>query len=355
MKNEFPDWLVKKVAGFRVGEWLALFTFYFFSGMAYYLAIRFTSNAEFDYWKNASLDYGLKLIFTGFFWFIVFRLMKNVALIWRLSVHVVFAPMFAFSWRFVYYQCSEFLQIGHLTGASEGWDIYIPILFYVLQFGIFHVYESYRLMIAQQRTEAELRESMLKSELAVLRAQLNPHFLYNAFNAINATLPPSEEHARELIAELSDMFRYVLSAMRRDLVPMREELEFVQKYLDLEQARFGERLVYRLEVAPELMDMLLPPLLVQPLIENAVKHGISPKLEGGEVVLRIFRENGRVSVEIADNGVGFGYTHPATKGEGVGLDNTRLRLEKMYGEPLKIGENSPSGSRVSFTLPLVKA
>ena len=352
MESVSPNWIGRRVGPFRLGEWIALLVFYLISAAAYYMAIFLSSSGQSDFWRQAILDYSLKLVFTGLVWWVVFVKMRHLPLFMRLGVHVVGAPAFAFAWQATYYAVCEALDWGHLDGAGSTWDIYIPILFYILQFGIFHVYESYHTITAQQRREAALRESALKSELAALRSQLNPHFLYNAFNAINASLPPAEERTRELIAELSDMFRYVLSAMRRDLVPVAEEMEFVKKYLHLEEARFGDRLQFTLSIDPATRDLLIPPLLIQPLVENAVKHGISPKMEGGRVEVGVVADHGRIRVQVADTGVGFTAGPATAKGEGVGLDNTRLRLLKMYGETLAIRGNMPAGAVVEFFIPI---
>ncbi len=352
MEFILPHWISQRVGPFRLGEWLALLLFYVLSATAYYLTIYLSTSGQSDFLRQSALDYSLKLILTGFFWWLVFVKMRHLSLFMRLGAHVVGAPAFALIWQATYYAVCEWLNLSHLQGTGQTWDIYIPILFYILQFGIFHVYESYHTITEQQRREAALRESALKSELAALRSQLNPHFLYNAFNAINASLPPAEERSRELIAELSDMFRYVLSAMRRDLVPVKEEMAFVKKYLHLEQARFDDRLQFDLDIDPAAEKLLVPPLLIQPLVENAVKHGIGPKMEGGSVQVRIRVEGQHIGVQVADTGVGFRGEPSGPTGEGVGLDNTRLRLLKMYGETLSILENSPTGTLVAFSIPI---
>ncbi len=347
-----PSWALRRIGPFRTAEWLALAVFYVLSATAYYFAIYLSSSGNSNFWQQAALDYVLKLILTGMFWWLVFVKLRHWPLLARLAVHLVCAPAFTYGWRYIYYTICEWVDYGHLQGPGSTWDVYIPMLFYILQFGIFHVYESYHTLAEQQRREAALRESALKSELAALRSQLNPHFLYNAFNAINASLPPTEERTRELIAELSDMFRYVLSAMRRDLAPVAEEMEFVKKYLHLEEARFGDRLHFTLTMDPATHDLLIPPLLIQPLVENAVKHGISPKMEGGSVEVTVAAVQGRISVQVADTGVGFSAAPATAKGEGVGLDNTRLRLLKMYGETLTIRKNKPTGAVVEFSIPI---
>ena len=132
--------------------------------------------------------------------------------------------------------------------------------------------------------------------------------------------------------------------------PFNDEVAFVRKYLDLEKARFGERLRIRFDIADDTLDCVLPPMLLQPLVENAVRHGLASLIDGGEVRVSIHRQNEQLHVEIADTGVGM--NNSTETGNGVGLTNTRLRLEKMYGTDLVITPNVPHGVVVRFELPV---
>lgn len=295
------------------------------------------------------LDYGLKLLITAPVWYLLFKQLRHHSLIRRVLSHVVLLPLFILVWQGVYYLISDTIGIGRLRGDGSIWDTYIGSLFYLVQFGIFHAYAYYRDYQRQRIQEAELRELAVKSELTALKAQLNPHFLYNVFNTISATVPPELEHTRELLADLADLFRYQLQASKTDFVTVREEVAFLQKYLDLEKARFGDRLRVYFEVPDAVLDAKIPPMLLQPLVENAVRHGIAPLIKGGEVRIKIIHQNRQLHVMIADTGAGM--NGKATNGHGVGLVNTRLRLEKMYGNALVIRKNAPHGVRVDFDIP----
>lgn len=305
------------------------------------------------------LDYGLKLLITAPVWYLLFRQLRNRSLTWRVLSHVVLLPLFILVWQGVYYLISDAIGIGRLRGDGSIWDTYIGGLFYLVQFGIFHAYAYYRDYQRQRIQEAELRELAVKSELTALKAQLNPHFLYNVFNTISATVPPELEHTRELLADLADLFRYQLQASKTDLVTVRDEMAFLQKYLDLEKARFGDRLRVVFEVPDAVLDAKIPPMLLQPLVENAVRHGIAPLIEGGEVRIRMEQQNGQLHVSVADTGAGMNgkainghgeSTAPADR-PGVGLTNTRLRLAKMYGKSLIVNVIKPHGVRIDFDIP----
>ena len=258
-------------------------------------------------------------------------------------------PIFVLGAQKVYYLIIEQLGFGHLRGSSQIWDIYIPSLIYLIQFGILHAYEYYKENQRKLIIEGELRQAALKSELAAIKAQLNPHFLYNVFNTINASVPPKQEKTRMLIATLSDLFRYQLKASKKELVSLEEELEFVKKYLELEKARFEERLNIRINVSKELYSEKIPPMLLQPLVENSVKHGISASLEGGEISISIFKEESKLKFEIADTGKGV-TDKKSMFGKGIGLSNTQLRLQKMYQSQLEILDNQPQGLKIRFAI-----
>ncbi|CCH54078.1 Inner membrane protein ypdA [Fibrisoma limi BUZ 3] len=299
------------------------------------------------------LDYSLKLLFTAPIWYLLFYRLKHLSLARRLLLHLILLPVFILTWQVVYYAISDALGIGRLRNNGIIWDTYIGSLFYLVQFGIFHAFAYHRDLQKQHEREAKLRELTLKSELSALKAQLNPHFLYNVFNTISASVPPALEHTREMLAQLSDMFRYQLQASKSETVTVRDELTFVMKYLDLEKARFGDRLRVRLAVSDDVLTEHIPPMLLQPLVENSVKHGISPLIDGGEVSIRIERQNGQLHIEVADTGVGLnGTTQPTQPSGGVGLANTVLRLDKMYGSQVHLINNQPSGLTVAFSIPL---
>jgi hypothetical protein len=217
------------------------------------------------------------------------------------------------------------------------------------------VVAEYRREIKQrEERERELRYLNTQMELAALRAQLNPHFLFNALNAVNALVGADPEQARRVLEMLADLLRYTLESDKREFVTLREELDFVRKYCAIEQERFGKRLQYRIEADETLLDARIPPMLLQPLVENAVKHGIAPKASGGEVSVRLSHDEAlkRLVVEVRDNGVGFKNV-VNTHSTGIGLSNVDARLQKLYGTESALHiESTENGVTLRFLIPI---
>lgn len=337
--------------GIRNWEWGLVFLLYFVFGFAYDMTLYLTSGGSSDLFPTVIYEYLGKALFTLPIWWLLFRKLAHWSIKKKILLHLLFLPIFTFGQQQLYYFVCELTGEWHLDWPAAWWDIYIPGLFYVLQFGIFHVYDYYVKFQRQKELEAELRQLALKSELTALKSQLNPHFLYNTFNTISASLPPKEEHTREMIAKFSDLFRYQLKASKVELVPLKDEIEFVKTYLELEKERFGDRLEFKFDIAPELMTEKVPPMILQPLVENSIKHGISPKIEGGSVEIKVCKSNGKIGFEITDSGVGLKGKKDIFE-KGVGLTNTKKRLEKMYNSALQLTENEKDGLRVTFEIPV---
>ncbi len=358
IKNMKKGFWYKQLYGVSYWEITAVLIAYLLSASVYYITLEINSIG----WKKPGQpflslidfslqlgSYSIKLLFTLPVWWLIFRKLKHWKLTSRLLMHLITLPVFVLSSWQVYYALLDYWSLPRLRGVAQVWDIYIPALLYVLQFGIFHAYQYYQENQQKQQLEAQLRETALKSELSALKAQINPHFLCNVFNTINATIPPEQEKTRRLIAELADLFRYQLRASQSDLVPLGDELDFIKKYLHLEKARFEDRLEVCIEVEEDLLEHQVPPMILQPLIENALKHGLASLIEGGKVTLRVKKQNNQLHFLIADTGVGIA-DKSAIFEKGTGLSNTKLRLEKMYDSILQITDNEPKGLRISFTL-----
>ncbi|WP_315823353.1 sensor histidine kinase [Paraflavitalea speifideaquila] len=190
-------------------------------------------------------------------------------------------------------------------------------------------------------------------DVQVLKAQIQPHFLFNTLNRINASIPPQQEETRELIAKLADTFRYALQATKEDEVLLCEELHFIKTYLELEKERFGERLQVVIDASEEVMQAKIAPMLLQPLIENAVVHGVGPAINGGIIKIQCHLLDNKLQVCISNTGAR--YTGPVEwlmEGKGIGLRNTMLRLEKIYNEPMHIEKNDAGCLRFTFSVPL---
>ena len=192
------------------------------------------------------------------------------------------------------------------------------------------------------------REAAL-ANLRALQAQIEPHFLFNTLANVASLVDSDPARAKQMLESFNRFLRASLAATRTETTTLGADAELIAAYLDVLQVRMGKRLEYRIDVPAELAGFALPPMLVQPVVENAIRHGLEPKVDGGQVAFSARREEGRVRIEVADTGVGFG---DATRG-GLGLANVRERLKALYGEraSLAIADNAPSGTRVSIALP----
>ncbi|WP_282044126.1 sensor histidine kinase [Winogradskyella flava] len=302
-----------------------------------------------EYWYVAGMPYLFYFLASILVWFLGVRLLKNKRTLIQIIVVATLIPVIVYFVREGRYILLDYMELGRLRGTGEVWDWYIPTLFLMFQFGCYFAYRYFLENQRKLRVEGELRHAALKSELSALKAQLNPHFLYNIFNTISASVPAKNEKTRHLIAELSDLFRYQLKASQVEKVPLREELEFVNKYLDLEKERFQERLEVEIYVDDNLKDEMIPPMLLQPLVENSIKHGLSSLIEGGKIAIRIFKKNEKLHFEISDTGVGI-KDKTSVFNKGIGLTNTKLRLEKMYQSTLNLSDNTPKGLKISFAI-----
>ena len=239
-------------------------------------------------------------------------------------------------------------------------ETFSPLLFKTFHFNLLiywvivsvsHAFDYYRQMQERELRAAELEKRLAQARLQTLQMQLNPHFLFNSLHAISALVHKDADLADQMITRLSDLLRYALESTDAQEVPLRQELDFLRRYLEIEQTRFGDRLAVRLEMAPETLDALVPNLLLQPLVENAIRHGIEPRAKPGQIELRSRCEGGQLKLEVRDNGVGLS---PGRKlEEGVGLSNTRARLEQLYGDRHRfaLSEGPDGGLAVCLELP----
>ena len=205
--------------------------------------------------------------------------------------------------------------------------------------------ESERRSLVEQ---LELREITSRAQMKALQAQINPHFLFNTLNTLAALIESNPAKAEHVTENLADVFRYALDSTRLERVKLDDELKFLESYLAIEKARFESRLSYSFDVDPEARNRSIPPMILQPLVENAVRHGIGQKLDGGTVRV-IARVKGKgLTLHVEDTGVGFVRERPG----GVGLTNTRERLKHAYGETaeFRIEAVQPAGTRMVIEL-----
>jgi two-component system LytT family sensor kinase len=207
------------------------------------------------------------------------------------------------------------------------------------------------------RLELNLEENqrlLLKARMDALTSQINPHFLFNTLNTVSSLVRYDPDRAREVVVKLSNILRRLLR-QHETFVPLRDELEFIDNYLDIEVARFGrDKLQFLKAVEEETLDALVPSMLLQPLVENAIKHGLTPKLDGGEIRLRLRRREGRLEIEVEDNGTGIpAHRLPEVYESGIGFRNVRERLQLIYGNDFRmdIASQPGVGTRVRIDIP----
>jgi LytS/YehU family sensor histidine kinase len=199
----------------------------------------------------------------------------------------------------------------------------------------------------------QMQRLVSRAELRALQAQINPHFLFNALNAVYGTIPREARDARRIVLNLADVFRYFLRP-GKTFVPLSEELQIVRAYLEIESLRLGARLQTEIDADEATLAATIPALSIQPLVENAVKHGIARQSGPGTVQVRIRESAPGIHVEVSDTGEGFGEGGETAGGEGfgVGLENVRQRLKLCYGPEVELHVHSgPGGTTVGFDVP----
>jgi two-component system LytT family sensor kinase len=205
-----------------------------------------------------------------------------------------------------------------------------------------------------ERKLVEQEKALLQARMDALISQINPHFLFNTLNTISSLIRFDPDTARTVLLKLSNILRRRLRAQGH-FSPLQQELDFIDDYLDIEVVRFGpDKLQIRKEIDPETLDMVVPSMILQPLVENALRHGIAPKIEGGAITLRAHRGKGRLIVEVIDDGVGISEERQTqVYGSGIGISNVRERLKVVYGQDflMKIESHPGKGTAIRIEIP----
>jgi hypothetical protein len=224
---------------------------------------------------------------------------------------------------------------------------------YVVIVSVVHAFALYRRVQERDRRALELTTSLSQAKLQALRLQLQPHFLFNTLNAISTLVHTDPDRADEMIVNLSEMLRLSLAVGEQE-VPLRREIEILDRYLQIEQMRLGERLRVERAIEPTVLDARVPPLLLQTIVENAIRHGIEPRAAPGTVRVSAAKAGERLRLLIADDGIGLASSGRFSERRGVGLANTESRLAELYGADGRIELHEPAegGCRVEITIPL---
>jgi signal transduction histidine kinase len=234
--------------------------------------------------------------------------------------------------------------------------LYLGVFFGILGF----IYFGTRARMVRAETElatatarqAHQEKLLVETELKLLQAQIEPHFLFNTLSNIAGLIHSDPDTAEKTLLNLTTLLRGSLNRTRKPTTTLSDELEIAQAYLDIQVTRMHGRLRYTFDASPELGDVPLPPLLVQPLIENAIKHGIEPSEEGGEILVSARQIKNKIVIKITDTGLGIDNCRP-TIGSGTGLKNVRERLRALYGNEaqLNLVPNSPTGVIAEISFP----
>jgi two-component system LytT family sensor kinase len=263
-----------------------------------------------------------------------------------LSVHALMAVCYSvvhcacmIGFRFViwdsagkpsYVAWTSFIQRQYLMNLD--WTLMTYSTIVALSYALHYGRESQ----ARALKEAQLEARLAQARLRTLEAELHPHFLFNTLHAISTLVHVNPDAADRMISRLSDLLRLTFDRSGAPGVSLQEELEFLQKYLEIEQTRFQDRLSVRFDIDPDTLDAEVPRLILQPLVENAIKHGLSPKPDNGLVEIRASHRDDVLELEVSDNGVGLSAGARARLRSGIGLSNTRDRLECLYGSAHRI-------------------
>jgi len=294
-----------------------------------------------------------------------FPLEKEV-IVRRVALHLLFGVLVSLlqlvAYNFVFQTLvrrtsDSYFPLGPFQDVLVG-QFHFNLLLYCVLVGLYQTFNYYRRFrereqrAAQLELEAaQLETQLTRAQLDALKMQLHPHFLFNTLNTISVLMEEDVVAANEMLLRLSDLLRAALKNNEAHEVTLEEELQFLEKYLQIEQARFHDRLKIRIDPAPETLAAYLPNLILQPLVENAIRHAVAPRATETLIEIRSRKQNGHLHLSVSDNGEGM-IDHPVPT-NGIGLRNTRARLEKLYGsdQNFRLETTPGSGVHISITIP----
>jgi len=300
------------------------------------------------------------------FWFAKRFPIANEGPVQSIALHVPFG-LFVAGLQLALYVFAHRLLLANPSGPFAPWKqfrqlvltgFHINLLLYLMLVGFYVAFDYYRRYRERERRAAQLEieaaqleTQLTRAQLDALRMQMHPHFLFNTLNSVSVLMQEDVTLANEMLLRLSELLRLTLSQNQTQEVTLQQELDFLRLYLEIERIRFQDRLQVNIEAAPDTLEARVPNLILQPLVENAIRHAVAPRAAETLVIVRSARDNGKLRLQVSDNGDGVTVTTQATNG--IGLANTRSRLEKLYGkdQTFELREVDGGGVQVSLTIP----
>jgi len=330
----------------------------------FYALVMYLQVAVMPFWISliASANYNYLFALLSIF---IWKICKKIPIdrtnkILFVCYHFLLAIFFSALWLFMSYgfwYLSEGERIFEQVNVREiiGWQFLFGMIQYFLVGGIFYTIIYYRNLKQKEIEQAELKILTRDAELKALKLQMNPHFLFNSLNSINALITKDPASARKMISQLSELLRMSLESHDKLLISLKEELDLVHSYLAIEQMRFEDKMKFNEHIDADLLTRPFPAMLLQPLLENAVKHGIANTRSGGTISLSIKRQDNQlVGTVVNETGHNKSAKFSITESNGISINNIRQRLDRMYGNSYdwKIDHSEENKFKVEFKLPL---
>jgi two-component system LytT family sensor kinase len=279
----------------------------------------------------------------------------------RALTQLALGPFVAVLYGYVEVLLKAVVGVGAWSRLSGTWvlaeayrEMFWSILVYCLIVGVWEVYRYHQRFVSAGLKMERLERSFSDARLNALRMQLDPHFLFNALNTVSSQVERDPKLARKMIEHLGDLLRLSLRSQGRHEISLAEELDFLGHYLAIQKIRFGDALTVEITIDPDVRDAMVPSLFIQPLVENAIRHGISKRARGGTILLQAKRNDSQLQIQVLDDGVGLppGWSFDTHKG--VGLSVTRERLSGLYPNlnRFEVRRRGQDGTEVCLSLPL---
>ena len=276
-------------------------------------------------------------------------------------IHFVSANVYSILWLSIYYGILLLIFGDHLydlfnVSETIGWQYPSGITFYLMVSGGYYSLTYYREIKSREIKETRLELLLKETQFNALKSQLNPHFLFNSLNSINALITSEPQKAREMLIKLSDLLRLSISKQKQSFISLDTELEFAHAYLDIEKIRLTGRLDYQEKIDESLVNIVIPSMILQPLLENAIKHGVAPLRQKGFIDLSISGSGSKIEIVVRNSTPKVSTEAKQNANTGLGLKNIKKRLQSIYGQDMKFsyGHSDAQQYHVKIELPISK-